>query len=99
MKANENEIVISGISGRFPESDDIEEFWNNLINGRELYSCDDRRWPIDYLDLPPYSGKIKDLSKIDADFFKLKQADVDHMDPQYRLLYEVVYEAVYDAGK
>ncbi|RWR99261.1 fatty acid synthase-like protein, partial [Dinothrombium tinctorium] len=43
---SDDEIVISGISGRFPESDNLEEFWENLINGRELYTADDRRWPV-----------------------------------------------------
>lgn len=39
-------IVISGISGRYPESDNLEEFWDKLIQGVELISCDDRRWPV-----------------------------------------------------
>ena len=39
-------IVISGISGRYPESDNLEEFWDKLIQGIELISCDDRRWPV-----------------------------------------------------
>ncbi|RWS03476.1 fatty acid synthase-like protein, partial [Dinothrombium tinctorium] len=46
MKSDEEEIVVSGISGRYPESDNIEEFWHNLINGYDLYSADDRRWPV-----------------------------------------------------
>jgi hypothetical protein len=40
------EIVISGISGRFPESNSTEEFWDNLINGVDMVTTDDRRWPI-----------------------------------------------------
>ena len=39
-------IVISGISGRYPESDNLEEFWDKLIQGVELISSDDRRWPV-----------------------------------------------------
>ncbi|RWR98743.1 fatty acid synthase-like protein, partial [Dinothrombium tinctorium] len=46
MKPNEDDIVVSGISGRFPNSDNIEEFWCNLISGNELCSADDRRWPV-----------------------------------------------------
>ncbi|RWS04235.1 fatty acid synthase-like protein, partial [Dinothrombium tinctorium] len=41
-----NDIVVSGISGRFPEADDIEQFWLKLVNGVELYTADDRRWPV-----------------------------------------------------
>ena len=26
-------IVISGISGRFPDSDNVDQFWENLVSG------------------------------------------------------------------
>ncbi len=39
-----DEIVISGISGRLPESDNLEEFWENLINGVDMVTEDNRRW-------------------------------------------------------
>jgi len=38
------EVVISGISGRFPESDNIAEFRKHLINGDDMVTEDDRRW-------------------------------------------------------
>ena len=40
------DIVISGISGRYPESDSLDEFWSNLMSGVELVTADDRRWPV-----------------------------------------------------
>lgn len=40
------EVVISGISGRFPESDSVEEFKENLFSGVDMVTEDDRRWPI-----------------------------------------------------
>ena len=39
------DIVISGMSGRFPESDNIDEFAHNLFNKTDLFTEDDRRWP------------------------------------------------------
>lgn len=39
-----DEIVISGIAGRFPDSDNMEEFKTNLLNKVDLISDDDRRW-------------------------------------------------------
>jgi fatty acid synthase len=39
------DIVISGISGRFPESDTIDEFAQNLYNNVDMITEDDRRWP------------------------------------------------------
>ena len=38
-------MVISGMSGRFPESDSTEEFADNLYNNVDLITEDDRRWP------------------------------------------------------
>ncbi len=44
LKKNED-IVISGMSGRFPESDTVNEFAQNLYNKMDMIVEDDRRWP------------------------------------------------------
>lgn len=41
----DEEIVISGISGRFPEADSVEELKQKLYDGIDLVTEDDRRWP------------------------------------------------------
>ena len=38
-------VVITGIGGRFPESNNIDEFWKNLLSGITLCSDDETRWP------------------------------------------------------
>lgn len=38
------EIVISGISGRFPECENIDQFWKALFDGVDLLTVDDRRF-------------------------------------------------------
>lgn len=43
--AGAEDIVLSGLSGRLPESDSIEEFAKNLFDGVDLVTADDRRWP------------------------------------------------------
>jgi len=40
------EIVISGIAGRFPESNNVEELKNNLLNKIDMVTDDDRRWKL-----------------------------------------------------
>jgi hypothetical protein len=40
-----DEIVISGIGGRFPESDNLDEFAENLFANRDLITDDETRWP------------------------------------------------------
>ncbi|RWS27623.1 fatty acid synthase-like protein, partial [Leptotrombidium deliense] len=97
-KCNDDDVVISGIAGRFPESDDVNELWNNLMSGEELSTIDERRWPLDVFDIPKRSGKIKNLEKFDADYFSIKEQDAHCMDPQIRLLHETTWEAIFDAG-
>ena len=46
IKFCDDEIVISGISGRFPDSDNIRHFQENLFNKVDLVSGDDRRWKL-----------------------------------------------------
>ncbi len=41
----DEEVVISGIGGRFPESDTVDEFARNLYNKVDMIVDDDRRWP------------------------------------------------------
>ena len=40
----DDEIVIAGISGRFPDCDNLKEFWDRLLNGDMLVTRDNRRW-------------------------------------------------------
>ena len=38
------DVVITGISARLPESENMEEFRQNLINKKDMITADDRRW-------------------------------------------------------
>ena len=40
------DIVISGVSGRFAESDNIDELAKNLFDNVDMITEDDRRWPM-----------------------------------------------------
>lgn len=93
-----DEIVIAGISGRLPESNNLEEFWENLINGVDMVTEDDRRWKPGLYGLPKRNGKLKDISHFDASFFGVHPKQANTMDPQLRLLLEIAYEAIIDGG-
>ncbi|OTF78648.1 fatty acid synthase-like protein, partial [Euroglyphus maynei] len=95
---DDNDIVISGISGRFPESENIDELKENLYNHVDMVTEDDRRWPVGFYGLPGRNGKLKDLSKLDAQFFGIHGKQARNMDPQARILLELTYEAIVDAG-
>uniref|UniRef100_A0A672GZY7 Fatty acid synthase n=1 Tax=Salarias fasciatus TaxID=181472 RepID=A0A672GZY7_SALFA len=92
------DIVIAGISGRLPESDNLQEFWENLINGVDMVTEDDRRWKPGLYGLPKRNGKLKDISHFDAAFFGVHPKQANTMDPQLRLMLETSYEAIVDAG-
>ncbi|CAC5370812.1 FASN [Mytilus coruscus] len=93
-----DDVVISGISCRLPESDNIEEFRQHLINKDDMVTDDERRWPKGLYGLPPRNGKLKDITKFDAAFFGVHPKQANSMDPQLRLLLEVTYESIIDAG-
>ena len=41
---SQEDVVISGVSGRFPESGSMDEFRDNMNNGVDMVTEDDRRW-------------------------------------------------------
>jgi hypothetical protein len=92
------ELVISGISARLPEAENMEEFGTNLFNGVDMITDDGRRWTPGLFGLPTRCGKIKELDKFDATFFNVHAKQSHLMDPQLRMLLELTYEAIIDAG-
>ena len=57
-----SDIVISGISGRFPSSDSVQEFKENLFNGVDMVTADETRWPLgESLCLSPAATSSRDF--------------------------------------
>ncbi|XP_014482327.1 PREDICTED: fatty acid synthase-like [Dinoponera quadriceps] len=94
----EEEIVISGIAGRFPGSDNIKELQENLLHKVDLGSDDDRRWNNVNYDMPARSGKTNNGEKFDAQYFNMTSSEAHVTDPMCRMLLEHTYEAIVDAG-
>uniref|UniRef100_A0A0N5CAY3 Fatty acid synthase n=1 Tax=Strongyloides papillosus TaxID=174720 RepID=A0A0N5CAY3_STREA len=94
----QDDIVITGVSGRFPRSENMAEFEQHLFAGDDLITEDDLRWTPGLFGLPNRHGKIKDLKKFDAQYFGVTPKQANFMDPQSRLLLECVGEAMIDAG-
>ena len=95
MSRCESPIVISGISGRLPKSETMEEFKVNLFNAVDM-TTDERRWNDD--KLPQRNGFLNCLDKFDASFFNQTTRQAEQLDPQARLLLEASFEAIVDAG-
>lgn len=91
-----SEVVISGVAGRFPKTNNLAELKDNLYGKMDLLSDCEGRWTS--CDLPPRCGLLKDMDKFDSIFFGIHSELVQIMDPQLRFLLELSIEALLDAG-
>lgn len=101
------EIAVIGMAGVFPGAKNIDEFWNNLINGVEsidfLSDEELKENGIDPVTLPGNyvkckGGFLKDKGHFDAAFFGYTPNEATIMEPQLRKLHECAWEALEDAG-
>ncbi|MGN6151229.1 MAG: beta-ketoacyl synthase N-terminal-like domain-containing protein [Lysobacteraceae bacterium] len=103
------DVAIIGLSGRYPQSPDLERFWDNLSAGRScIAEVPEDRWHWqDYYD--PEKGKagttysrwggfIADIDKFDPLFFRIAPREAKKIDPQERLFLETSYHAIEDSG-
>ncbi|KAJ8712849.1 hypothetical protein PYW08_008153 [Mythimna loreyi] len=93
-----DEVLITGVSGYFPDSDSVIHLQENLFNKVDLISGDARRWKLGHPEIPQRTGKINNVNKFDASFFGVHYKQAHTMDPMCRILLEKAYEAVIDAG-
>lgn len=101
-----SDIAIVGMSGRFPRSDSLDEFWAHLKAGTTFtthYSRDDLQAhvPEDQLRHPNYvysQNKVDGIEYFDAGFFGYTAKEARLMDPQHRIFLECVWHAFEDAN-
>lgn len=96
------DIAIIGMAGRYPKSTNMNEFWQNLVDGQDCISeiSDDR---FSRRRQSPAAGKyragfIDDIDKFDSMFFNIAPREAETLDPQERLFLEVAWETLEDAG-
>lgn len=101
--AEQQPIAIIGLHGRFPGAEDINSFWQQLLDKQvnvKALNHDSYRFEDGELgEFQSYrSGLIDGVDKFDAEFFAIDEAEAKEMDPQQRLLMQSVWSAVEDAG-
>jgi acyl transferase domain-containing protein/acyl carrier protein/SAM-dependent methyltransferase len=96
------DIAIIGISGRYPGSETLEEYWQNLKEGRNcIREIPGERWNPEDFTAACYSkwgGFINDADKFDPLFFNISPREAAGMDPQERLFLETAWALFEDAG-
>ncbi|MCP4137096.1 MAG: SDR family NAD(P)-dependent oxidoreductase [bacterium] len=103
------DIAVVGMAGRFADSPDLAAFWNNLVEEKDLI----KEIPPNHFDFKPWFNPnrdasdrmyckwgsfIDDVDMFDARFFNISPREAEVMDPQLRLLLEVLYSTAEDAG-
>ncbi|QDV63563.1 polyketide synthase [Crateriforma conspicua] len=98
--------AIVGIAARMPGAANLQQFWNNLIEGRESI----RFFQPNELDSglkesvtshPGYvaaRGVVDDADCFDRKFFGMTPRDAELTDPQQRIMMELAWTALEDAG-
>jgi fatty acid synthase, animal type len=98
MNCEKSSIAICGISGRFPQSRNLNEFAKNLYEKVDMIDDEESRWKHIHPLLTKRFGKVSGLEKFDASFFYYMDKHANITDPQIRMLLEHCYEAIIDAG-
>ncbi|NKQ35829.1 MAG: amino acid adenylation domain-containing protein [Chloroflexi bacterium] len=111
LESNDNftglEIAIIGMNGRFPQSNDLRHFWNNLKNGLEAIAFFSDEELIaagvspDIAQNPHYvkaGGILDNVELFDASFFGFFPREAALMDPQHRIFLETAWAGLEHAG-
>lgn len=110
-RQNEEPIAVIGLSGRYPQAPDVDQYWNNLRKGKDCVTeIPESRWDYrGYYDPDPeqakygkmyckWGGFLDGIEKFDPLFFNISPREAAAMDPQERIFLETVWAAMEDAG-
>ncbi|HKR15458.1 MAG TPA: beta-ketoacyl synthase N-terminal-like domain-containing protein [Pyrinomonadaceae bacterium] len=101
------ELAIIGMSGRFPQAENLDRFWEKLHAGKELitfFSDEDliaAGAEAELLKQPNFvkaGGVMDDIDLFDASFFGYTPREAEVLDPQHRHFLECAWEALENAG-
>ncbi len=100
-----DEIAIVGLANRYPHAGNPEQFWRNLIEGRDCIEEQAlARWneplPDDHEALPAmrWGGFVDNVDRFDTMFFGISPREAALLDPQERLFLTIAWETLEDAG-
>lgn len=101
------DIAIIGMSGKFPKSNNIKEFWKNLVEEKELiHFFSDKELEAKGVDKKELSQEnyikaasfVEGTNTFDYPFFKYTLDEAQIMNPQTRIMHHLVWEALEAAG-
>lgn len=108
-QARQPKIAITGFSGRFPEAENVNSFWDVIHGGVDTHSKTPKsRWDVEtHVDSTlkrkntsgtPWGCWLNNPGHFDRSFFSISPREAPQMDPAQRLALMCAYEAVEMAG-
>nr|CAD7596301.1 unnamed protein product [Timema genevievae] len=95
---SDDDVVISGMAGIFPEALNVNELKEKLFNNSEFIKVrEDSNWNRENLEIPRRLGTITRHDKFDASFFGVHKKQCNSLDSLMRNILERSFEAVVDA--
>ena len=105
-------VAIIGINGRYAQSKNLEEFWENLQSGKNcIGEIPPERWSLEGFFIPnlqeaiaqgksysKWGGFLEGFNEFDPLFFNISPREALNIDPQERLFLQSSWEALEDAG-
>jgi len=107
----DDDVAIVGLAGRYPKAETLEEFWENLKQGRDCIE----EIPQARSDLVEkfrfqsgaatqgksygkWGGFLRDVDHFDPAFFNISPKEAENIDPNERLFLEIAALTIEDAG-
>lgn len=95
-------IAIIGMSCRLPNANSVQEFWDNLCQGKDCLTrfnkSDSLSTSSVHSNYVPVKGILSDIEHFDASFFGFSPTDASITDPQQRIFLECAWEALEHAA-
>lgn len=97
-------IAIIGISCRFPDAENVDDFWKNLISNKEsiVYFQDTELETNTHLlnnsNFVKAGSFVNNIEYFDPNFFGIGVKEAEMMDPQQRIFMECCWEALEASG-
>ncbi len=105
--ANCDPIAVVGMACRFPQADNIEQYWQGLLNNtrfashftrEQLLAAGVNEATVDKDNFVPVASVIESPENFDATLFGYSPQEAESIDPQQRLFLQVVWHALEHAG-